>query len=248
MQFQKIILLVILSLVISTPAFAETPLTRAQIESRIKEVFSDAPIMVDVARCESTFRQFADSGNVFRGGTNRKYIGIFQIGEDLHRSYALARGFDIDTVEGNIGYARYMYDRQGTRPWVSCLSSGTQFSSGSTTSGTSTSNSNTNTSSSNSHSSSSSSFPITRNLEFGMVHAQAYELQKILNEYGFQIAESGPGSPGNETARYGALTRKAVERFQCAKNIVCPNGGYIAGYGYVGPRTRAALEKLVEED
>ncbi|HYE74877.1 MAG TPA: hypothetical protein VEF04_16170, partial [Blastocatellia bacterium] len=64
---------------------------------------------------------------------------------------------------------------------------------------------------------------------------------------GFLVAERGPGSPGNETTLYGPATRKAVERFQCAKQIVCPNGSYISGYGYVGPKTRAALSALSTE-
>src|SRR6185436_1863122 len=102
---------------------ADTPAinpSRAEIEIIVSIVFSSAPDMIAVARCESTFRQFADSGNVFRGHDH--YIGIFQIDENLHRAPALAMGYDIDTVVGNILYAKYMYDHQGgTRPWLDCM-------------------------------------------------------------------------------------------------------------------------------
>src|SRR6266540_6291158 len=41
----------------------------ADIERQVRAFFADAPVMANIARCESKFRQFADSGNVFKGGT-----------------------------------------------------------------------------------------------------------------------------------------------------------------------------------
>src|SRR5258708_32102129 len=72
---------------------------------------------------------------------------------------------------------------------------------------------------------------ITLNLRMGMSSSQVLLVQQILNRNGFVIVQAGPGSPGNETFFFGSLTREAVKRFQCAKQIVC--GGEEATTGYV---------------
>jgi peptidoglycan hydrolase-like protein with peptidoglycan-binding domain len=74
-----------------------------------------------------------------------------------------------------------------------------------------------------------------------MIDPQVMYLQQLLNGAGYTIASSGPGSPGNETSKFGSLTRDSVRRFQCAKNIVCSGDEYSTGYGFVGNRTRTAL-------
>jgi len=95
--------------------------TPAQTEKRVREYFADIPVMIEIARCESKFRQFTDAGNVLRGGGSGGMIGIFQFYELIHKTAALALGFDLDTVDGNLGYARHLYDQSGTTPWVSCV-------------------------------------------------------------------------------------------------------------------------------
>lgn len=65
-------------------------------------------------------------------------------------------------------------------------------------------------------------------------------IQKILNsDPETRIAESGPGSPGNETELFGSLTESAVQRFQVKYGIAAPGD---SGYGWVGPKTRAKLQ------
>ncbi len=91
------------------------------VEKRVREYFTDIPVMIEIARCESKFRQFTDSGSVLRGGGSEGMIGIFQFYEVIHKQGALALGFDINTIEGNIGYARYLYTQSGTTPWASCV-------------------------------------------------------------------------------------------------------------------------------
>ncbi len=76
--------------------------------------------MVQIARCESNFRQYTDSGKPFRGGANGGMVGVFQLYEKVHTAGAHALGFDITTLEGNIGYARHIYEQEGTTPWASC--------------------------------------------------------------------------------------------------------------------------------
>jgi hypothetical protein len=89
------------------------------VEESVREYFADIPVMIEIARCESKFRQFADSGNVLRGGVGRQMVGVYQFFDRYHESPAHDLGFDIETLEGNLEYARYTYEREGTDPWNS---------------------------------------------------------------------------------------------------------------------------------
>lgn len=83
---------------------------------------------------------------------------------------------------------------------------------------------------------------ITRGLDLGARGEDVRQLQRILNaDSATRVASSGPGSPGNETAIFGTLTKLAVQRFQ-VKHGLAKQGD--AGYGYVGPKTRAKLNSL----
>lgn len=79
-------------------------------------------------------------------------------------------------------------------------------------------------------------------LSKGMSNADVKRLQQLLNsDPDTQIADSGTGSPGNETERFGLLTEKAVQKFQ-EKYGLAKEGD--PGYGSVGPKTRAKLNEL----
>jgi hypothetical protein len=69
-------------------------------------------------------------------------------------------------------------------------------------------------------------------------------LQQILNSLGFTLALTGPGSPGQETTKFGVLTLKALQKFQCAKLSVCSGTPSTTGYGNLGPKTKALLNSL----
>ncbi|TSC83567.1 MAG: hypothetical protein G01um101413_977 [Parcubacteria group bacterium Gr01-1014_13] len=68
--------------------------------------FTDIPIMIEIAKCESGLRQFDWRGNALRGGMGFKMVGVFQIHADVHREAADLMGLDIDTLEGNINSKR----------------------------------------------------------------------------------------------------------------------------------------------
>ena len=93
--------------------------TTMSTETYIRQYFSDIPIMIQIARCESTFRQLDDDGGVHRGRAVREDVGVMQINETYHLNTAEKRNFNIYTIEGNTAYARDLYERQGTRPWNS---------------------------------------------------------------------------------------------------------------------------------
>ncbi|MSU45037.1 MAG: hypothetical protein EXS47_00170 [Candidatus Zambryskibacteria bacterium] len=88
-------------------------------EEYVREYFKDIPIMIQVARCESTFRQLRQNGEVNRGRVNKADVGVMQINEFYHLDTAEKNDFDIYTIKGNTAYARDLYMRQGTQPWSS---------------------------------------------------------------------------------------------------------------------------------
>jgi len=80
---------------------------------------------------------------------------------------------------------------------------------------------------------------ITKNLKFGDVDEEVRELQKFLNSNGFLVAETGPGSPGRETAKFGFATKDAVIRFQEANaDTILKPFGLTYGTGVVGELTK----------
>ncbi|NOY35821.1 MAG: hypothetical protein GXP44_02790 [bacterium] len=84
-----------------------------------------------------------------------------------------------------------------------------------------------------------------KTLKPGMKNGDIKRLQKILNsDPDTKVAESGAGSPGNETERFGMLTGAAVKKFQCKYDIVCFGNEKTTGYGIVGPKTRAKLAEV----
>lgn len=243
-QYIIFILAIFVSLPFTAGAQLQMPtFNNDGIEARVRELFMDAPVMVDVARCESGFRQFAPSGQPLSGGRGAN-IGVFQINEASHASWSKSLGYDIYSTEGNLAYARYLYDRQGTKPWVSCVPASQAGTPSTPTSPISPITPVSSPTPASPPPTTPITGTLTANLSIGMVHAEARVLQQMLNGMGFAVASSGPGSPGNETTMFGQLTRAALQRFQCAKNIVCEGSESTTGFGRLGPRTRAALVQI----
>src|SRR3989338_3693268 len=80
-------------------------------------------------------------------------------------------------------------------------------------------------------------FTFTQNLTVGSTGNEVMQAQKFLNAHGALVASAGAGSPGNETAYFGARTQAAVSAFQ-AMNGISPTAGYW------GPITRAKANSL----
>jgi hypothetical protein len=40
-----------------------------------------------------------------------------QVNEYYHGKRAVELGFDLNTVDGNLAYGKYLYDKEGTQPW-----------------------------------------------------------------------------------------------------------------------------------
>ena len=83
----------------------------------------------------------------------------------------------------------------------------------------------------------------TKNLGPGVTSPDVKRLQQLLNmSSDTKIADTGVGSPGNESGFYGALTITAVQKFQKKYGLISEGTPSTTGYGALGPKTRAAIE------
>jgi hypothetical protein len=89
------------------------------VEEYIRNYFSDIPVMIEIAKCESRFRQHDKDGEVLRGEKNDLDRGVMQINEYFHNENSEKLGFNILTLEGNTSYARYLFEKYGVKPWAS---------------------------------------------------------------------------------------------------------------------------------
>lgn len=87
------------------------------LEKYLRENYADTPILVEIARCESTFSHYDKNGEIIRGRVNKADVGVMQINEKYHLEDAEKLGYDIRTIEGNVGYAKYLYKKYGAEPW-----------------------------------------------------------------------------------------------------------------------------------
>lgn len=81
---------------------------------------------------------------------------------------------------------------------------------------------------------SSSMFIFLHDLRLGTVSEDVRQLQKFLNTHGALVSTRGPGSPGNETTRFGGATKRALSLYQ-ARNHIAP------AVGILGPLTRTHI-------
>ena len=89
------------------------------VEAYVREYFADTPVMAAVAQCESRFRQYDKNGSVLRGEAVAEDVGVMQVNETYHKKTADKLGLNLHTMEGNVSYARYLYEKEGTVPWNS---------------------------------------------------------------------------------------------------------------------------------
>ncbi len=88
-----------------------------EMEAYLKDEYAETPILVEIARCESEFRQFDKNGKLVHGRANPADVGVMQINEFYHGETAKKMGIDVRTVEGNVAFAKYLYGKYGSSPW-----------------------------------------------------------------------------------------------------------------------------------
>lgn len=88
------------------------------VEEFVREYFKDTPILAEVARCESEFRQYDKHGRTLRGTKDRDDLGAMQINQRYHGERAKSLGLDLNTLQGNLAYAKTLYEKEGAYPWM----------------------------------------------------------------------------------------------------------------------------------
>lgn len=220
---------------------AHAALTGDMVSKAVSVFFKEAPVMVEVARCESELRQYDESGTVLRGGWGGKMIGLFQLHETYHRTEARARGYNIDTLIGNMGYARDLYREEGTTPWDSSASCWRRASvtvvSPTTPDRTTKSLAGT----VEGEGTTRAIAPLTKTLTYGMKDAEVRLLQSALNTAGYQVT-----IPGEETEYFGVSTYTALMRFQCDHALACKTRpDTMRTIGRVDASTRAVINRQI---
>jgi len=85
----------------------------------VERYFADTPILADIAWCESRVRHLGANGEILRGTVDPDDIGVMQINTRYHKKEAEEQGLNLYSLNGNLAYARYLYEKQGTKPWLS---------------------------------------------------------------------------------------------------------------------------------
>lgn len=85
----------------------------------VEQYFAEEPILADIAWCESRMRHLGPDGEILRGKVNKSDIGVMQINTYYHADTAEELGLDLYSLNGNLAYAQYLYEKEGTKPWLS---------------------------------------------------------------------------------------------------------------------------------
>jgi hypothetical protein len=97
------------------------------VEKFVKDYFADIPIMAKIAKCESRNRHLDKYGQVLRGEITPLDRGVMQINLHYHEKAAAKLGLDLHNIDDNVAYARYLYEKEGAKPWMSSSACWSKF-------------------------------------------------------------------------------------------------------------------------
>ncbi len=105
------------------------PITDSKnVEKFLKDYFADIPILAEIGRCESQNRQYNSKGDVLKGRKNTYDRGVMQINVLYHQKKAEEMGLNLHDIDDNVAFARYLYEKFGTKPWMSSSACWSKFS------------------------------------------------------------------------------------------------------------------------
>lgn len=116
-------MLIVASLALGAPTLSSGPVMPVEsanpdnLSAYVEQYFADTPILAEVAWCESSDRHFDKDGSVLRGKVDPDDVGVMQINTRYHEEKAVSMGMDLYTLNGNLAYAKYLYEKQGLKPW-----------------------------------------------------------------------------------------------------------------------------------
>lgn len=93
-----------------------TNVKKKTVKEMVEDEFGVGHIMVEVARCESGWRQFKEDGSVLMSHYGTDDAGVFQINK-VHLPELKLLNLDRNKTLDNIAFARVLYDRNGLRDW-----------------------------------------------------------------------------------------------------------------------------------
>ena len=67
-------------------------------EAIVRGYFKDIPVMVEVARCESTFQHTLSDGSVIKGKVDPADTGVMQINKRYHERAATAMNLNLSLI------------------------------------------------------------------------------------------------------------------------------------------------------
>ena len=104
------------------------PLTDPKnVEKFLNDYFAATPILAKIGKCESRNRHYNSRGEVLRGEKNTYDRGVMQINLLYHEKDAVKLGLDLHNIDDNVAYARYLYEKQGAKPWMSSSACWSKF-------------------------------------------------------------------------------------------------------------------------
>lgn len=80
-------------------------------------VYKDFLRLRKIGYCESRWQQYDTDGSVLAGRVHPPDKGIFQINESVWGERIVEVGYDIESSEGNIDFAIWLYKQYGSKPW-----------------------------------------------------------------------------------------------------------------------------------
>ncbi|MDQ3014505.1 MAG: hypothetical protein M3Q73_01425 [bacterium] len=87
------------------------------VETYVRAYFAKTPILAEIAFCESRFIHMTVSGKPLQGRVVPEDTGVMQVNKTYHAATAAKMGLNLDKLDDNLAYGKYLYEKQGVQPW-----------------------------------------------------------------------------------------------------------------------------------